>query len=185
MMTGNDELYAKYRSLVSSRIKRSFRKSSLLSGVQYAIGQSLSTGEALGHKILCVDDDAEVLQFIARCLEGEGYDVVTCRSGEQALRLALTREFGLVLMYIAMPGVDGWEACRRLKRDHALAGIKVFMVTAKPVDRASARYRDYGADGYLLKPFHADDLLELVQAALRHAWCVRSDGRSASGSGPD
>lgn len=164
MMTGSEELYAKYRSLVASRVKRSFRKSSLLSGIQYAIGQSLATGEPLGHRILCVDDDPEVLQFISRCLEGEGYDVVTCNSGEQALRLALTREFGIVLMDIAMPGMDGWEACKRLKRDHALAGIKVFMVTAKPIDSTSARYRDYGADGYLLKPFHAEDLLELIQA---------------------
>ncbi|MBM3289798.1 MAG: response regulator, partial [Candidatus Hydrogenedentes bacterium] len=164
MMTGSEDLYAKYRSLVSARVKRSFRKSSLLSGIQYAIGQSLSTGEPLGHKVLCVDDDVEVLHFIERCLEAEGYDVVTCTSGEQAIRLALTREFGVVLMDIAMPGMDGWEACRRLKRDHALAGIKVFMVTAKPVDSTSARYRDYGADGYLLKPFHGDDLLELVQS---------------------
>lgn len=164
MMTGDEALYSKYRSLVAARVKRSFRKSSLLGGIQYAIGQSLSTGEPLGHKVLCVDDDGEVLRFIERCLESEGYDVVTCTSGEQALRLALTREFGVVLMDIAMPGIDGWEACRRLKRDHALAGIKVFMVTAKPVDSSSARYRDYGADGYLLKPFHAEDLLELVQS---------------------
>ncbi|NUM55390.1 MAG: response regulator [Candidatus Hydrogenedentes bacterium] len=164
MMTGDEELYARYRSLVASRVKRSFRKSSLLSGIQYAIGQSLSTGEPLGHKVLCVDDDPEVLRFIERCLEAEGFDVVTCVSGEQALRLALTREFGVVLMDIAMPGMDGWEACRRLKRDHTLTGIKVFMVTAKPVDSTSSRYRDYGADGYLLKPFHAEDLLELVQS---------------------
>lgn len=164
MMTGDEALYGKYRSLVSARVKRSFRKSSLLSGIQYAIGQSLATGEPLGHKVLCVDDDAEVLQFVSRCLESDGYDVVTCDSGEQAIRLALTREFGVVLMDIAMPGMDGWEACKRLKRDLALSGIKVFMVTAKPVDSTSARYRDYGADGYLLKPFHADDLLELVRA---------------------
>ncbi|HRI89580.1 MAG TPA: response regulator, partial [Candidatus Hydrogenedentes bacterium] len=117
----------------------------------------------LGTKILCVDDDAEILQFIARCLEGEGYEVITCSSGEQALRLASTREFGVVLMDISMPGMDGWEACSKLKRDQSLSGIKVFMVTAKPLDSGSARFREYGADGYLLKPFHADDLLELVQ----------------------
>ncbi|MDZ4858294.1 MAG: response regulator [Candidatus Hydrogenedentes bacterium] len=164
VMTSDEEVYSKYRALVAARVKRSFRKSSLLSGIQYALGQNLSIGEPLGHKILCVDDDQEILQFISRCLEGEGYEVTTCVSGEQAMRLAATREFRVVLMDIAMPGMDGWESCKKLKRDHVLAGIKVFMVTAKPVDSGSARYREYGADGYLLKPFHADDLLELVQA---------------------
>jgi len=163
ILTSDDELYAKYRALAAARVKRSFRKSSLLSGIQYALGQHLATGEPLGTKILCVDDDAEILQFIARCLEGEGYEVITCSSGEQALRLASTREFGVVLMDISMPGMDGWEACSKLKRDQSLSGIKVFMVTAKPLDSGSARFREYGADGYLLKPFHADDLLELVQ----------------------
>jgi CheY-like chemotaxis protein len=153
----------KYRDFIAARIKRSFRKSSLLSGIQYALSQGITTGEPLGHKILCVDDDSEILTFISRCLEGEGYECVTCTSGEQAIRLATTRQFGLVLMDIAMPGIDGWETCKRLKNDPTLAGIKVYMVTAKPIDNTSTRYRDFGADGYLLKPFRAEDLLELVQ----------------------
>lgn len=163
ILTNDEDVYSRYRTDVAARIKRSFRKSSLLSGIQYALGQNLSIGEPLGNKVLCVDDDPEILQFMARCLDAEGFDVTTCPSGEQALRLAATREFGTVLMDIAMPGMDGWEACRKLKRDHALAGIRVFMVTAKPIDGTSMRYREYGADGYLLKPFHPDDLLELVQ----------------------
>jgi len=59
--------------------------------------------------------------------------------------------------------MDGWEACRRIKSDPALAKIKVFMVTAKPVDLSTPRVRKARADGYLLKPFRSEDLIELVR----------------------
>jgi len=163
MLTSDEELYTQYESQVASRIKRTFRKSALLSAIHYAVGRAIGVTEPPGHRILCVDDDNEILMFMVRCLDAEGYDVAHCASGEDAIPLLAGKEFGLVLLDIAMPGMDGWETCRRIKSDPATAAISVHMVTAKPIESSSPQFRRSGANGYLLKPFHAEDLLELVQ----------------------
>ncbi|MBX7256658.1 MAG: response regulator [Candidatus Hydrogenedentes bacterium] len=164
LVTNDDELYARYKPKVACRLKRSLRKSILLSGIHHALSENVPHTHRIGRKILCVDDDPEVLVFISRCLESEGYEVVCCRSGEDALGIVDSGEFALVLLDIAMPGMDGWEACKRIRGNPSLEGIKIFMVTAKPLESESyPRPQDRGADGYILKPFHAGDLLELVQ----------------------
>ncbi len=169
LITGNDEWYESFRRKVAARIKPGFRKSSLLSGIHYALSQGVPIGEQLGRKILCVDDDPEILIFISRCLEAEGYTVDTCSAGEEAIEKAASKEYGLVLLDLAMPGMDGWEVCHQLKCNAGLAGIKIFFVTAKPIDRSTSRIQDVGADGYLLKPFRPEDLVELVNDALAPA----------------
>jgi PAS domain S-box-containing protein len=163
MLTSDEELYGRYESKVASRVKRTFRKSALLGAIHYAVGRAIGVTEPPGHRILCVDDDSEVITFMVRCLDAEGYEVSHCASGEEAIQLLANGDFGLVLLDIAMPGMDGWEACRRIKSDPATAGINVYMVTAKPIESSSPEFRRSAADGYLLKPFHAEDLLELVQ----------------------
>lgn len=163
LVTDDDALYQHYQHRVSARIKRSFRRSTLLSGIQYALSQESAPSAHLGSKILCVDDEREVTTFIARCLENEGYVVDVCYSGEEAVQLAEKGDYWLVLLDVAMPGMDGWETCRRIKAITRLAGIKVYFVTAKPVDKQPAEIRDCGADGYLLKPFKADDILSVVR----------------------
>jgi CheY-like chemotaxis protein len=162
LLTTDEALYERHRSAVAARIKGNFRKSTLLSGIHNAMNRGVRTGEPIGNKVLCIDDDAEVLTFIGRCLSAEGYEAETCLSGEEGLDRAASREFGLVLLDIAMPGMDGWETCRRLKQNPALAGIKVYMVTAKPIDRNLELLRECGADGFVLKPFRPEDLVQLV-----------------------
>jgi len=162
--TNDDRLYEQYRASVAARIKRSFRKSSLLSGIHYALSKDLFTNGELGNGILCVEDDPEILLFIRRCLEAEGYTVDEATSGEEGLRMAARRDFSVVLLDVAMPGMDGWEACRLLKSDPTLRGIKVYMVTAKPMDSKHARSPEAQPDGFLLKPFHPEDLLELIRS---------------------
>ena len=163
LMTNDDALYEQYRPLVSARVRRSFRKSSLLSGIQHALSQQLNLGDPVGDKILCVDDDSEILGFMRSCLGAEGFAVDTCSSGEEGLKMAEGREYGLILLDIAMPGMDGWEMCRRIKADPELSRIKVYMVTAKPIDQNKTRLQECGADGFLLKPFRPEDLVQLVQ----------------------
>lgn len=163
MLTNDDDLHERYRYLVAARVKREFRKSSLLSGIHYALSQGVETSEPFGNKILCVDDDEEILTFMLRCLHAEGYEADSCLSGEEALKLLATRQYGLVLLDIAMPGMDGWETCRRIKSDVALTGIKIYLVTAKPIETERARLQQSGVEGYILKPFKAEDLVELVR----------------------
>ncbi len=148
-----------------SQVKRNFRKSELLSGIQYAVGQDVAVGEPRGNRILCVDDDPEVLVFMSRCLENEGYVVESCKSGETALEKLRDSEYGIVMLDIAMPGMDGWEVCRRIKADPEMARIKVYMVTAKPRLEDGTRPRDARPDGSLIKPFKPEDLIALVHRA--------------------
>lgn len=147
----------------AARVKRSFRKSSLLSGIYHAINGRIETGSPPGTKVLCVDDDLEVLEFMARCLEAEGFDVTRCSSGEEAVELAKSKDYGLILLDIAMPGIHGWETCKRIRRIPGLANVKIYMVTAKPIERNLDRVHESGADGFLLKPFRPEDLVELAQ----------------------
>ncbi|MBX3180527.1 MAG: response regulator [Candidatus Hydrogenedentes bacterium] len=164
LLTNDEDLYEKYESQVAARIRRGFRKSTLLSGIHYALSHGVSGFEELGDKVLCVDDDEEIGIFIARCLENEGFETEQCKSGEEALERVANGDFWLVLLDIAMPGMDGWETCRRIKSNSAISGIKIYMVTAKPIDKSLAQLHECGADGYLMKPFKADDLVGLVQS---------------------
>ena len=163
ILTNDDALYEQYRSAVASRVVRSFRKSSLLSGIRLALSQTLPLGQRLGNRILCVDDDPEVGVFITRCLDADEYEVDSCATGREALDRLASHEYGVVLLDIAMPGMDGWETCRRIKSDASLTGIKVCMVTAKPIDSSTRQLQEVGADGLLLKPFKPEELIDLVQ----------------------
>jgi len=164
LLTNDDELFERFEEFVAARVRRGFRKSTLLSGIHYALSHGVPGLSELGDKVLCVDDDREIGIFISRCLESEGFETEQCSTGEEALEKVVSGEFWLVLLDIAMPGMDGWETCRRIKSNAAISGIKIYMVTAKPVDRSLAQLHECGADGYLSKPFKADDLLGLVQS---------------------
>ncbi|MFP4192154.1 MAG: response regulator [Candidatus Hydrogenedentota bacterium] len=163
LLTNDDALYEAYRRQVATRVKRGFRKSTLLSGIRHALNQNKTAGTDFGQGILCVDDDPEILEFIQRCLEPEGYTVDTCESGEDAVEKARSGQYSVVLLDIAMPGLNGWETCRRMREDPSLAGLKIYMVTAKPIDHIVTRPDEAGMDGYLLKPFRSDDLVEIVR----------------------
>ncbi|MBI3119467.1 MAG: response regulator, partial [Candidatus Hydrogenedentes bacterium] len=163
LLTNDDDLYRRYRGQVAGRVRRGFRKSMLLSGIHYALSKGLAEIEQLGNKVLCVDDDQEIVTFTTRCLEAEGLETDQCASGEEALERLKSGDYWLVLLDVAMPGLDGWETCARIKGDPALRGVLVYFVTAKPIDKSLSRVQECGADGYLLKPFKAEDLLALVQ----------------------
>ncbi len=163
LLANDDELYERFRHCIAARVKRGFRKSMLLSGIHYALSKGIPDGQQLGDSILCVDDDPEIVTFMVRCLSNEGYHADVCSSGEEALERIATGNYWLVLLDIAMPGLDGWEVCRRVKSETTLAGIRVYLVTAKPVNRDLPRLQESGADGYILKPFKAEELLGAVQ----------------------
>ncbi|HOZ45338.1 MAG TPA: response regulator [Candidatus Hydrogenedentes bacterium] len=163
IIASDEEVYDRYRTRVAARVTRGFRKSGLLSGIHHAIGGELPAAHGVGGKILCVDDDGEILVFMRRCLEGDGYAVECCYSAEEALRCIETGEYSTVLLDIAMPGMDGWDACRRIKSHSRLHHVKVYLVTAKPITSSLPLVEECGADGYLLKPFKPEDLLALVQ----------------------
>ncbi len=166
LITNDDALAEKYRRrrLVAARIRRTFRKSTLLSAIHSAVSGATDAARLLGARVLCVDDDPEIGGVIARFLDDEGFAVDIATTGAEALERARTGDYWLVLLDIALSDMDGWEVCRRVKGDPELAGIKVFLVTGRPVDSEPVLLRDSGADGYLLKPFHGEDLMTAVRA---------------------
>lgn len=115
-------------------------------------------------KILVIDDDRKITALLRRTLVFEGYDVQTARGGEEGLRIAASWQPDLVLLDVLMPGMDGWEVCRRLR---AAGEIPILMLTAR--DEVSDRVRglDLGADDYLVKPFALEELLARLRALLR------------------
>lgn len=163
LLTNDEGLYDRYRNSVAGRVRRGFRKSSLLGGIHAALSRTPESGEQLGNKILCVDDDQEILRFITRCLEAEGFETETCSTGEDALERVATGGYWMVLLDVAMPGIDGWETCERIHRMPGLNGLRIYMVTAKPMDRSLAKVKEAGAAGYMMKPFKAEDLRALVE----------------------
>ena len=103
--------------------------------------------------VLIVDDDAEVREVLSRFLTREGYQPVAVASGESALDAVATDAPDLILLDLVLPGMDGFEVCRRLKADPATALIPVTILTADTDAEARTRGIDAGADDFLTKPF--------------------------------
>jgi two-component system, OmpR family, response regulator MprA len=117
-------------------------------------------------KILVVDDERAVLDSLRRALELEGYDVELAGDGEEALyRLGSNGEPDAVILDVLMPGVDGLEVCRRLRRDGRR--VPVLMLTAREEVENRVAGLDAGADDYVTKPFALDELLARLRALLR------------------
>ena len=106
-------------------------------------------------KILIVDDNARNVQIL-RLMLAEQYALESAPSGDEALRLVPTFQPDLILLDIMMPGIDGYETCRRLRSNPSLRWIKVIMVSAKAMVSERLRGYEVGADDYVTKPFDED-----------------------------
>lgn len=122
--------------------------------------------------ILVVDDDPEIVSFVKRGLAYEGYTVDTADDGTEALAKALEREPDLVILDIMMPGLDGIEVSKRLRR---ASDVPILMLTARGTVADRVAGLDSGADDYLVKPFFLDELLARVKALLRRRTAKRGE----------
>jgi len=121
--------------------------------------------------ILVIDDDEKITSMLRRGLAFEGYGVRTARNGAEGLEAIRHEEPDLIVLDIMMPGVDGWEVCRRLREAGSL--VPVLMLTAKDEIGDRVRGLDAGADDYLVKPFALEELLARVRALLRRSAAPR------------
>ena len=115
--------------------------------------------------ILVVDDDAPIRRMLERTLTAEGYAVESAADGGGALAAVERAVPDLVVLDVAMPGVDGLSVCRRLRR--AGLGLPVLLLTARDAVSDRVAGLDAGADDYLVKPFASEELLARVRALLR------------------
>ena len=114
--------------------------------------------------ILVVDDEPRYVRAIQVNLEASGYEVLAARDGETAIELAASGTPDLILLDIRMPGLDGYEVCRRIRE---FSAVPIIMLTALAEDADKVKGLDIGADDYVTKPFSADELLARVRSALR------------------
>ena len=117
-------------------------------------------------RILVADDDPVILRLLQVNFRLEGYEVETASHGEDAL--ARAREFApdLILLDVMMPGVDGWEVCRRLKADPATSAIPVIFLSARAQDEDRKRGHTLGVTEYVTKPFDPGRLVQTVRRVL-------------------
>jgi DNA-binding response OmpR family regulator len=123
----------------------------------------------LARKILVVDDEAVLVETIAYNLEQAGYRVVTASDGNSALEAARSECPDLILLDIMLPGMDGLEVCRQLRRESSTATTPIVMLTAKSDEIDKVVGLEVGADDYVTKPFGRRELLARVRALLRRA----------------
>jgi two-component system, OmpR family, alkaline phosphatase synthesis response regulator PhoP len=120
-----------------------------------------------GTRILVVEDEADIRELLRYNLEREGYVVSLAATGEEGLRRARGDLPDLILLDLMLPGVDGLEVCRALKRGKATAKIPIVMVTAKGEESDIVAGLELGADDYLAKPFSPKVLVARLRAVLR------------------
>jgi len=123
----------------------------------------------MAERILIVDDDRDSLTLIGLMLQRQGYEIASAQSGNQALQMADIHPPDLILLDVMMPDMDGFEVCRRLRTMPRLAQIPVIMFTAKTLVEDKVAGFEAGADDYLTKPTHPQELASRVKAMLSRA----------------
>lgn len=117
-------------------------------------------------RVLVIEDEARIAQFIERGLIYEGYRVSVARDGQTGLMIARDNPPDLVILDWMLPGLDGLEVCKRLR---AASDVPILMLTAKDDIKDRVTGLDAGADDYLVKPFSVDELMARVRALFRRA----------------
>jgi len=126
-------------------------------------------------KILIVDDEKDIVDLVAYNLEKEGYETLKALDGEKALQLVRTKTPDLVVLDLMLPGIQGLEVCKRIRKVPETAAIPIIMLTAKGEEIDKVLGLEIGADDYITKPFSVKELLARVKAVLR-----RSEARGAA-----
>jgi DNA-binding response OmpR family regulator len=127
----------------------------------------------MSERILVIDDDPDILQFVRTNLELEGYQVETAVTGQAGLEAAFERVPDLVLLDIVLPDLDGLDILTRLQVSPATAHVGVVMLTARAQAQDRVRGLELGADDYITKPFDIEELVARVGSVLRRSKAMR------------
>jgi DNA-binding response OmpR family regulator len=120
---------------------------------------------------LIIEDDTDIAESVRYNLEAEGFTAVVASSGEQGLDLALNSSSPplVIVLDLMLPGMNGMELCRRLRREDQTRRVPIIMLTAKASEADRIAGLDLGADDYMAKPFSVRELMARVRAVLRRA----------------
>jgi two-component system alkaline phosphatase synthesis response regulator PhoP len=119
--------------------------------------------------ILVIDDEVHILELVKYNLEKEGYRVIAYETGEEGLEAIEKEKPDLVILDLMLPGIDGLEVCRRIRKDASTMRLPVLMLTAKGEEIDKVLGLETGADDYLTKPFGIREMAARVRALLRRS----------------
>jgi len=125
-------------------------------------GADLDTNKDGKQRVLLIDDEDRIVNFLALKLKISGYKVVCAGDGEKGLELARTVDPDILLLDVIMPGIDGLEVLRRLRK---FSNVPVIVLSAK--ERISEEVLALGANGFVSKPFNPDNLLAKIKTILQ------------------
>jgi len=117
--------------------------------------------------VLVVEDERNIRELVCLHLGLENYECVQAGDGEEALKLARTRHFDLIILDVMLPGLDGVTVCRAIRRDSENPDVPILMLTARREESDKVVGLESGADDYLTKPFGVRELVARVRALLR------------------
>jgi len=117
-------------------------------------------------RILIVEDEESLLKLESILLSSRGYQITGVKDGLAALKALAENSFDLVLLDIMMPGIDGFEVCRRIRGNPQTREIPVVMLTAKKSAADQARGLEVGADAYITKPFKSIKIMDMIESLL-------------------
>lgn len=121
--------------------------------------------------VLIVEDDETFRYLLGEQLESQDYQVLMAEDGEQGVEMARQRQPDLVLLDVLMPGMDGWEVCRRIR---AFSDVPIMMLTCRTTELDKVRGLELGADDYLTKPVGQMELVARIRALLRRSYLSTS-----------
>ncbi len=123
----------------------------------------------MGYKILLVDDEADILEFVGFNLKREGFEVYTASNGLEAIEKAREILPHLVLLDVMMPEMDGMQTCKHLREMQELSHTIIVFLSARGEDESQLLGFDLGADDYITKPIHPKLLVSRIKAILKRA----------------
>lgn len=118
-------------------------------------------------KILIVDDEEHIIELLKFNLLNAGYEILTANNGIDAVKIAKAEKPNLLLLDLMLPGIDGFDVCKEIKRNNEMKSTSIIMLTAKGEELDKILGLELGADDYITKPFSVRELLARVKAVLR------------------
>ena len=117
-------------------------------------------------KLLIIEDDSDLVQALELYFSRTGYEVIAAENGREGLQKLYDERPGIVILDIALPKMDGWEVCRRIRE---LSGVPIVILTARTQENERVKGLKLGADDYVVKPFSLKELEARLEAVLRRA----------------
>ena len=130
-------------------------------------------------RLLIVEDEKQICDMVAKSLYGVGYEVDTCYDGEEALECILTEDYDLIVLDLNLPGMDGMEILRELRRENEETKVIILSARGQIADKVEGL--DAGANDYMEKPFHIKELEARIRSLTRRKFvqkdvCLESGG---------